>query len=259
MSRTLGIDTTGPRGGVALLSGTTLEAARDLGAPGEQAERILVELDALLHDLSLSPRNVDRIAVATGPGSFTGVRIGMAAAQGLGFSLGIPVTGVTSLEILAAWALEVTEGECPVLVPLIDARRGQVYAAVYTAEAGDLVERAAPAALAPADVTAFVEAALAVAPVPPARIAFCGDGVPVAAPELAAWGTPFRSVFPPRAADRGRVTAALGVRRFAADRPAAAPTPLYIREADARKPARPPGGAAGLFPGEGPAEGGDAP
>jgi tRNA threonylcarbamoyladenosine biosynthesis protein TsaB len=89
---------------------------------GERASvpiRVLEDVDALLRDAGLEPRELDGIVVGTGPGSFTGVRLGLGAVRGLAFALDVPVAGVSTLEALAAGA--------PDTVPVIDAKRREVF------------------------------------------------------------------------------------------------------------------------------------
>jgi tRNA threonylcarbamoyladenosine biosynthesis protein TsaB len=90
-----------------------------LGERTGRAGEVLADADELLRGAGLEPRDLDRIAVGVGPGSFTGVRIGLAAARGLALALELPVAGVSTLEALAAGA--------PGAVPVIDARRGEVF------------------------------------------------------------------------------------------------------------------------------------
>jgi tRNA threonylcarbamoyladenosine biosynthesis protein TsaB len=80
---------------------------------------VLEDIDAVLREASVEPRELDALAVGTGPGSFTGVRIGLATARALAFALDLPAAGVSTLAALAAGA--------PGAVPVIDAKRGEVF------------------------------------------------------------------------------------------------------------------------------------
>jgi tRNA threonylcarbamoyladenosine biosynthesis protein TsaB len=93
--------------------GETL-AERD-STPG----RVLEDVDELLREAAVEPASLDALVVGTGPGSFTGLRMGLAAARGLAFALELPVAGVSTLDALAAGA--------PGALPVIDARRREVF------------------------------------------------------------------------------------------------------------------------------------
>jgi tRNA threonylcarbamoyladenosine biosynthesis protein TsaB len=90
-----------------------------LGERVGSAVEVLGDADELLRDADVAPRDLDLLAVGVGPGSFTGVRIGLAAARGIALALDLPVAGVSTLEALAAGA--------PGALPVIDARRGEVF------------------------------------------------------------------------------------------------------------------------------------
>ena len=90
-----------------------------LGERSSRAVTLLEDVDALLRQAGTHTRDLEALAVGIGPGSFTGVRIGLSTARGLAFALGIPVAGVSTLDALA----EGSEGGLPV----IDARRGEVF------------------------------------------------------------------------------------------------------------------------------------
>lgn len=90
-----------------------------LGERTSRAVTVLEDIDALLRQAGAHTRELEGVAVGTGPGSFTGVRIGLATARGLALGLGLPVAGVSTLDALAAGA--------PGALPVIDARRGEVF------------------------------------------------------------------------------------------------------------------------------------
>ena len=90
-----------------------------LAERASRAQTLLEDVDALLRQGGAHPRDLDALAVGTGPGSFTGLRIGLAAARGLALSLSLPGAGVSTLQALAAGA--------PGALPVIDARRREVF------------------------------------------------------------------------------------------------------------------------------------
>lgn len=91
------------------------------------AEKLHVFIDEVLNDLNLKPEDLDAIAVSKGPGSYTGLRIGVSAAKGLCFSLDIPLISIPTLDLLVR-KIEVSEAY---IIPMIDARRMEVYSAVF--------------------------------------------------------------------------------------------------------------------------------
>jgi tRNA threonylcarbamoyladenosine biosynthesis protein TsaB len=84
--------------------------------------RVLEDVDELLREAAVEPARLDALVVGTGPGSFTGLRMGLAAARGLAFALELPVAGVSTLDALAAGA--------PGALPVVDARRHEVFTLV---------------------------------------------------------------------------------------------------------------------------------
>jgi tRNA threonylcarbamoyladenosine biosynthesis protein TsaB len=123
----LSIDTTHEFGSIALTRGETLVEEVALQAPDGFAHIIFSELDSLLRRHGCALPQIDCFATAVGPGSFTGVRVGIACIKGLAEAVGRPVVGVSNLEALAAF------GTSPLRAPVLDARRGEIYGAVYDA------------------------------------------------------------------------------------------------------------------------------
>lgn len=123
----LGIDTATLAGSVAVLEDDRLLFEQTLYARTPHTERLLSALDDALRALSLSLGDLNGIAVGIGPGSFTGLRIGVTTAKSLAYSLRAPVVGIPTLDALAAncW------GATTLICPLLDARKREVYAALY--------------------------------------------------------------------------------------------------------------------------------
>ncbi len=156
----LGLDTATPSSAAALrlADGRTSEA-RDDPRPGEHpghATRLLGLARELLDEEGVGWREIERIAVGAGPGTFTGLRVGIATARGLAQSLAVELVSVSSLRALAHGALVAAEAGTDTsagewILAAIDARRGEVFAAAYRArEPGSLREMLAPVAVAPA-------------------------------------------------------------------------------------------------------------
>ena len=134
----LGIDTATRRASVALVRGGEVAALAHLDGRSGHAGNLLTRLDALLTGAGLRPSDLAAIAVTIGPGSFTGVRIGMATAKGLAYALDVPLGGLSTLEALARAALPLT-GDALRLCAVIEAGKGEVYAALFRREAGGLL------------------------------------------------------------------------------------------------------------------------
>ncbi len=136
----LGLDTATTYLSLALSTEAEVLQASCTRLQRDHAKCIIGELDALLQRASLTRQNLAGIAVGIGPGSYTGLRVGIATAQGLARGLGISLTGVSTLAAIAHGQLQ--EDETAIMT--LDARRGQVYAAMYHRSDSSLTECLAP-------------------------------------------------------------------------------------------------------------------
>jgi len=148
--RILGIETSSRRGSVALLEDNRLIRCLEHEEPNSHAERLLPLVEQLLAETGWPKSSLDRLGVGVGPGSFTGLRAGIALAEGLSVGLDRPLLGVGSLWAMAHGALSEREGPC---CALLDARRSELFAAIY-AEGGRQV--CAPVALPVEDLRDFL-------------------------------------------------------------------------------------------------------
>jgi tRNA threonylcarbamoyladenosine biosynthesis protein TsaB len=166
------------------------------------------------------------IAVTTGPGSFTGIRVGLAAARGLALASGLPILGVTAFEVLLA-AVKPAERDGRMVVAAIDSRRGDLFIQGFAADGTPL-----------GDPVAATPEALAGA-VPPGRLLLAGDGAARAATALQASGrdtVTASAAGPPDAA----AVAAVALARWRPGELPPTPLPLYLRAPDVTlPPARP--------------------
>lgn len=152
----LGIDTATPRISVALL-----DDDRVLGERVTLVEKnrtgVMPVIDELFRELGLSPQVLDAVAVGAGPGSFTGLRIGMATAKGIAFATGKPLWAVSSLAALIE--PELARDPRGLVVGVLDARRGEVYAGAYRRDRDRPVLAGEERVIAPADLAALIAAA----------------------------------------------------------------------------------------------------
>jgi tRNA threonylcarbamoyladenosine biosynthesis protein TsaB len=125
--RVLAVETSTLAGGVALLDGDRLVAEYVLDVSVTHSERLMATIDRALQDARWRPEDLQALAVAVGPGSFTGLRIGVSTVKGLAFALELPVAAVPTLDALASRLPFAALAVCPVL----DARKGEVYASLY--------------------------------------------------------------------------------------------------------------------------------
>ncbi|HYB42734.1 MAG TPA: tRNA (adenosine(37)-N6)-threonylcarbamoyltransferase complex dimerization subunit type 1 TsaB [Candidatus Methylomirabilis sp.] len=213
-------------GSVALLAGGRLVGQTVLDVALTHSERLMAMIDRLLRDAGWRIEQLEALAVSIGPGSFTGLRVGLATVKGLALALGIPVVAVPTLDALAG---NLPFAAAPVC-PLLDARKGEVYLSLYR-WAGDRMEREWEyLALSPRAAAAKLE--------PPVIV--LGDGVPACLPFLSERegdlhvAPAAQSV--PSAAVVGQL--GLGLLESGAAVPAESLEPLYLRPSEAELKAR---------------------
>ena len=217
----LALDTAGNSCSVALWRGGAV-AAQDFEAmPRGQSERLFPMISGVLEAANLGFADLDGLAVTVGPGAFTGVRIGLAAARGLALARSLPLFGATSFEV-AAFAVpeEVRAGR--LLAVALDSKRADLYVQAFGHAAPP------PAALRPESLDAYL---------PEGALLLTGSGLDQARPALAAAGRDVTAwtACEPAATALVRLAVSQGLPESGADRPA----PLYLRPPDVTLPKAP--------------------
>ena len=125
----LNIETATKNCSVALAKDGKTILCKEIAEEGySHAERLHVFIDEIINEVGITFQELSAIAVSQGPGSYTGLRIGVSAAKGLCYALGIPLIAVDTLQVLASQA-KVSNG---LIIPMLDARRMEVYSAIFT-------------------------------------------------------------------------------------------------------------------------------
>jgi tRNA threonylcarbamoyladenosine biosynthesis protein TsaB len=160
--RVLAVDTSSERGSVCVVDGPQILGEVRIASSIQYSERLFRSIEFLFNYLPFKLADIDLFVSARGPGSFTGLRVGLAAMEGFAAAHGKLGAGVTTLEALA-WKTGIRNTP---IVPMIDARRGDIYGGVYR-RADTLVEERAPVVLKPAQWLHSL---------PEVPLVFCGDG-----------------------------------------------------------------------------------
>jgi tRNA threonylcarbamoyladenosine biosynthesis protein TsaB len=127
----LNIETATKNCSVALSKDGAIVLYKEMAEAGySHAEKLHVFIEECLQELQITPKDLCAVAVSQGPGSYTGLRIGVSAAKGLCFAMDIPLISVDTLQVLAS-KLTISNG---LIVPMIDARRMEVYSAIFNSE-----------------------------------------------------------------------------------------------------------------------------
>lgn len=155
MERIILIETSTALCSVALAEEGSIVAYRESSAPKAHASLTAVFIKEMLQERGITLADCDAVCVSMGPGSYTGLRVGVSTAKGLCFGSGKPMLAVGTLDTLAAQASDVVSSNAPeykYIIPMVDARRMEVYTAVF--ENGRQITETAPAII---DETSFAE------------------------------------------------------------------------------------------------------
>jgi len=226
--RILSLSTSTPRGSAALVrDGETVAAVAYVDLQGH-AERIFQAIDAVLEQSGVARGALEGLACDVGPGSFTGVRVGVASSKGIALGLGLPLAGVVSLAAMAAAAFASGEaGPGDVVVAAIDAKKSEIFAAAYDAAGVTLAE--------PCTRPIGAEALALLAPPPGGRIVVVGEVTADLALPPGAHRARGAALDLPDAGWIGRLAAAQLGSRGEGDREV---EPLYVRPPDITPPRR---------------------
>ena len=164
MARILSIETSTSICSVAIHEQGELLALAEIKEPGAHAEKLLLLVDELFEKAGLSFGDLDAVAVSQGPGSYTGLRIGVSTAKGIAYALEIPLIGINTLQAMAA-SQSVAPGDY--VVAVLDARRKEVYTQTF----GDSLQE-----LSPIEAVVLEEGVFA-SILEKGRVYFVGDGV----------------------------------------------------------------------------------
>lgn len=166
----IGIDSSGLASSVAVLEDDKMVAEYTLNHKKTHSTTLMPMLAEILKMAEIDIKSVDAIGIASGPGSFTGLRIGSATAKGLAYSIGKPIISVPTTEALAFNIF----GFTGIISPIMDARRNQVYNGLYTYEKGEFKVLVRERALGVEELIEELNTSY-----PEKEILFLGDGVEV--------------------------------------------------------------------------------
>jgi tRNA threonylcarbamoyladenosine biosynthesis protein TsaB len=138
MVRILNIETATTNCSVSLSNqGETIVLKEDYNSSYSHAERLHVYIDQVLKEANITVNELDAVAISKGPGSYTGLRIGVSSAKGLCYAANMPLISIATLEALAHQVKTEEEG---IIIPMLDARRMEVYSAVFNANYSQIRE-----------------------------------------------------------------------------------------------------------------------
>ena len=156
---------------VALSRGAEVIGLKEEVGGNNHAKHLLPFVDEVLKQAEVSMKEINGVAVSIGPGSYTGLRIGVSTAKGIAYTAGIPVMAISTLESIAQGAKTLwaeSSSELPQIIPMIDARRMEVFTTHYDFDINQLEEVSSKII----DETTFAELLLK------GKVLFCGNGMP---------------------------------------------------------------------------------
>ena len=126
--KVVGIETSSLIGNIAVCDGTTIVCKKTFGKSLNHGKEIVFSLESIFNEIKWEPNDIDLIAVSIGPGSYTGLRIGVTCAKTLAYGLDKPVIDVPTLDVLVE---NIKDDNAKIICPVIDAKRKSVYACIY--------------------------------------------------------------------------------------------------------------------------------
>jgi tRNA threonylcarbamoyladenosine biosynthesis protein TsaB len=218
----LGIETATTTGSLALMNDNRLIWEYTLNMRTTHTTRLMPALDQMLKDSSIEKHQLNGIAVSMGPGSFTGLRIGLATAKGLAMGLNIPLVGVPTLDALAYNVPYTKYQICPVL----DAKKKEIYASLFRFEDGELIRLTPYMVMPPDDLLKHIHE----------KTIFLGDGLD-SYRDFIAEKLMDMAIFAPDAQrlPRSAIIAEIGLMKLRSGEylDMASAEPIYIRPSDA--------------------------
>ena len=222
--RLLAVDTATRICSVAVVENNVLLAELTVNHGHTHSTHLMPMVDALLFQCRLSVQDLDGFAITIGPGSFTGLRIGLSTIKGLAFALGKPAAGVSTLDALA---YQFPFAGC-LICPMIDARKGEVYAAGYRYQEGTLNQVWQAGAVSPEDLASGIKE----------TCLYVGSGAPLYRDRITELAGS-RAVFAPSGQNdlRAATVGILGLQRLGQGEPTPLSqlNPWYIRASDAER------------------------
>lgn len=223
----IGIDSSGLVASVAIMEDNKLVAEYTINNKKTHSQTLLPMLEEIVKTADLDMKEIDAIAIAAGPGSFTGLRIGSATAKGLGLALKKPIVPVSTVDALA---YNLYGTDC-LVCPIMDARRNQVYTGIYEFAENEFHVIKEACAVPIEEITEALNET-------GRKVIFLGDGVPVFEEQLKALMKVSYSFAPAHLAlQKAGCVAGLGMKKFKAGtfEDAAAHSPEYLRLSQAER------------------------